>query len=103
MLKPFRRTQASDPQVRLLQDATEASLKTILDKQIVDGRLIEGVTLVSGDNDIEHKLSRDLRGYLVVRQSASASIYDKQSLVLQPNRFLRLNASTNLTVSLWVF
>lgn len=103
MLTPFRRTQTEDPEIRRLQDAAEASLSSVLDKRVIDGRLIEDVSLSSGDNTIEHKLGRTLRGWIVTRLSAAVDIYDKQSTNNLTDLNLVLNSSGTATVSLWVF
>jgi hypothetical protein len=90
--------------MRRLQDGVEASLTSVLDKLVVNGQLLEGIALAVGDNIIEHKLDRDLRGWFIVRASAGVQVYDKQdedNLLTQ--RFLKLTSDATATVSIWVF
>lgn len=103
MIPPFRRTQTTDPAIRQLQDATERTVNSIAGRRIVDGVLIEDIELSSGDNTIEHKLGRILRGYIVVRRSAACDVYDKQDTNDLDDKTLILNSSAAATVALWVF
>lgn len=68
----------------------------------------DGIPLVAGDNTINHGLGRALIGWIVVRSSAAATIYDKQSTNIvngqsQAGLTLILNASAPTTVYLYVF
>lgn len=69
MLTGFRKV--NDPQEALLmrlQDNVELSLNQIIGNRILDGIILEDITLVEDSvNKIEHKLSRDLKGWIVIR------------------------------------
>lgn len=83
------------------------SVKTFTDQiggiAFLDGRLLDAEDLVSGDNTIEHGLGRKLNGWLIMRQNAAATFYDKQDTNTLDDRTLILNASAAVTVALWVF
>lgn len=103
-LKAFRRIRTDREDVKQLQDAVAASLQQVVNKEILDGRLIEDVALVTGSvQSVDHKLDRELKGYIVVKQSASAIVWDSQGSNDLSAKTLHLNVSANVTVSLWVF
>lgn len=92
-----------DQDLSLIQTKWKSVLDPALSEPILDGRLISNISLVSGDNTINHGLGSKLRGYIVVMNSAAVTFYDKQSTNQMPSLTLVLNASGATTVSLWVF
>ena len=84
------------------QDITDL-FTTLKDLPIINGSLLEEVALISGDTTLDHGLGRELLGWIVVGQSASATIYDKQGTNSDSGRTLILNSSAVATVNLWVF
>jgi hypothetical protein len=84
------------------QDITDL-FTTLKDLPIINGFLLEEVALISGDTTLDHGLGRELLGWIVVGQSASATIYDKQGTNSDSGRTLILNSSAVATVNLWVF
>lgn len=73
-----------------------------LDSEIVNGHQIDSIDLTAGEaNTINHGLGRNLRGYIVVRKDANASIWDETSST--PAKTLKLQTSSDCTVSLWVY
>tara|TARA_R100001530_G_scaffold4656_2_gene6162 strand:- start:113 stop:571 length:459 start_codon:yes stop_codon:yes gene_type:complete len=84
------------------QDITDL-FATLKDLPIINGSLLEEVALISGDTTLDHGLGRELLGWIVVGQSASAAIYDKQGTNSDSGRTLILNSSAVATVNLWVF
>ena len=87
----------------LMQTKWASIINPILAAPIVNGLLLNNVSLVSGDNTINHRLGRKLQGWIVVGKNANANIYDKQSTNTMPELTLVLNSSGTLTVNLWVF
>ena len=63
------------------------------------GNLIEGVSLSTTATQLEHKLGLTPLGYIIVSQSASASIFT----TAKDQNFLTLQASASVTVNIWVF
>lgn len=80
-----------------------ASINPVLANPIVQGQILENVTLVTGDNTVNHRLGRKLQGYVVVLNSAATTFYDKQATNPRPELTLIINASGATTVSLYVF
>jgi hypothetical protein len=93
----------SDQTLRLLQTQWAQNINPLLRNPLLQGRLIEGVELVSGDNTINHLLDRKLRGWVLTGISAAAQIYDKQATNASPQQTLILNSDASCTVALWVF
>ena len=87
----------------LAQPKWAATLNPVLANPLLGGQLLDPQTLVLGDNTINHKLGRKLKGYFVVLNSAAATFYDKQAGNQMPQFTLVLNASAPTTVTLYVF
>lgn len=101
-VKSFRRVRTEDGDIKQLQDAVANTLQTITQREILDGVLLTDIYVATGAaRDIEHKLGRKPRGYVVVKRDAESEIWDSESDL--PNSFLSLNSSANVTISLWVF
>jgi hypothetical protein len=69
----------------------------------VQGQILPSVNLAVGLNKISHKLGRKLQGWFIVRQRASATIYDTQDVNKTPDINLYLNSSSIATVDIFVF
>jgi hypothetical protein len=68
-------------------------------KPIIDGILLEGLTITSGSSTIEHKLGRIPRGYLVVASTAAVNVYNGS----MTQYLIPLVSDADATISLWVF
>lgn len=95
--------QSGDRNFQMLQNQWATAIDPVLVNPLVQGRLVQGVVLTAGDNVINHKLGRALIGWMIVRNNASVTFYDKQDSNAMANLTLVLNASGAATVSLWVF
>ena len=102
-IEKYRSTQVKSRELKLMQDAVAKVFRGITDIAILQGRLVEDYSLASGDNTIEHKLDREVRGYLIVKATASINVYDKQASNSTPTRTLVLNSSAAATASIWIF
>ncbi len=92
-----------DRVVSMLQTRWSALISPFLESKVIQGQQLNDITLVSGDNTINHKLSRKLQGYMVVLKSAASDIYDKQATNTMTDKTLVLNASSPCVISLWVY
>lgn len=104
-LDKFQRISTDNRDIQRLQDSLESSLSFVGSCPLIDGLLLEDVKLKEGDNSISHGLGRELRGWIITRQSQVSSIYDKQASNPTKDKFLTLSSSTSpdVTVDLWVF
>lgn len=97
------RVQTDDRNVNQLQSNISVALFPILQNPQTQGSILENVALVNGSNTINHGLNRTLQGWSIVRQRASASIYDNQDNNTNPTKTLILISNAAVTVNLYVF
>lgn len=102
-MRSFSKIQTADRIIGQLQDNISNALTPILKNPQVDGYILSKVTLVSGSNLINHGLDRELQGWFIVRQRASASIYDAQDSNATPAKTLILTSSAGVVVDIYVF
>jgi hypothetical protein len=88
---------------QLMQNQWGSILNPVINNPANNSLLLKNISLASGDNTINHKLGRNLQGWKVVRQRASATIYDKQDSNPMQNLTLVLNASGAVVIDLEVF
>lgn len=89
--------------MRVQQNYIESLNDLFTSVTILDGIILKDIVLVSAStNKVAHKLGRAVRGFLVVKKSGVADIYNSTVQSLSDS-FLSLETSVNVTVSLWVF
>ena len=103
MANSIARVQTSSREFNQFQSQVISSVQPVLSNPIVNGRLIESLSVSSGSNIIDHGLGRELLGWIVVRNNANVTFYDTQASNANPARTLLLTASGNATISLYVF
>lgn len=103
------RVQTFDRIVNQMQDnianLLEPVATTVEQSSLLSGKILPQVKLAVGSNNIKHTLGRQLKGWFMVRQRASASIYDTQDSVPleQQTVILQLVSSAVVTVDIYVF
>lgn len=95
--------QTSDRILSMLQTQWSSQIDPVLAQPIVNGRVITGVSLVTGSNTINTLLSRKLQGWIIVSKSAASDIYDSQATNNMSDKTLILNSSAPCVVSILVF
>lgn len=104
MISPFERIKTQDQDLRFLQDNVAAVFKDIAGRTLLDGRLIEAIAITAGTaKTVSHNLGRKLVGWSVVRKDAGAEVWESITNDTIPTRTIVLNASADVTISLWVF
>lgn len=78
----------------------KSELDPLIANKLVQGNLLQNVAIVSGQNQIQHKLQRLPYGSFIVYQSTVGSFYNYQA---SDKNNLYLTASGSFTASLWVF
>ena len=99
----LQRIQTADRVLNMIQDNVSNILDPYSSLEIVQGQILQNVSLVSGTNNIAHKLNRNLIGWFIVRQRSAGTVYDIQDTNPTSELFLRLVASANMSVDLYVF
>jgi hypothetical protein len=103
-LTNFSKIGFTDSELSRLESNIENAFAPIFTKEILNGRLINDVALITGiTNKVEHGLQRDVLGYIVVKRGANAVVWDGEAINTMRSSFLNLLCSANVTVSLWVF
>jgi hypothetical protein len=87
----------------LLQNVWSSLINPFLNAAELNTVLLKNIALTSGSNSVNHRLGRKLQGWYIVRQRASASVYDEQDNNQNPDLTLTLVSSANVTVDLVVF
>lgn len=95
--------QALEKLFNMMQSVWSTPLNALLARPANNSLLLVDIDLASGDNTIPHTLNRKLQGWIVVRQNASATFYDKQDTNSRQDVNLILNASAAVRVTLEVF
>lgn len=86
-----------------LNDATQRVLDSVTGKEILDGILLEDLTLTGAvENVIPHKLGRKYRGFHPVRNSSGAT-FDENYNSTDREVNLRVTPSADCKASIWVF
>lgn len=99
----LQRIQTGDRVINMIQDNIANILDVYSSKELAQGQILTNVSLASGANKVPHKLNRKLLGWFIVRQRASATIYDTQDSNPQPALYLNLTASAAVVVDIYVF
>lgn len=99
----LQRIQTGDRVLNMIQDNVSNILDPFSSKEILQGQILQKVALTTGTNNVAHKLNRDLIGWFIVRNRSTATVYDTQDTNPNPSIFLRLVASANTTIDIYVF
>ena len=99
LLKRFVPIESKEFETQRLNDNIRDFADQLKSNPLLDGRLIEGVVVTTSGIDVEHKLSRDIQGWIVTDKNADARVWSTGS----SNRFLSLDSSATVTIDIWVF
>lgn len=80
-----------------------STLNPVLSNPILAGSILSDIELITGVNVVNHRLARQLQGYIVILNSAAITLHDSQSSNQRQDLTLILNSSGGGTVSLYVF
>lgn len=101
MSLPIFQTALKD--LSLMETSWASQLNPLLANAMNNSLILKSISLATGANVINHTLGRKLQGWIIVRQRASAAVYDTQDSNQTPNLTLQLTASAPVVVDLAVF
>lgn len=102
VVKPLTKIQTDIDPINRLQDQLLESVNPLIKLALVNGVLISNQTITAGTPlSVSHKLVRNYQGWFIAKTNANSVIWESTST--DPSKFIVLNASANVTVSLWVF
>lgn len=103
-MKDLKGISTSNPELSRLQSNLDNWASSIMKSGLNDGLLLKSVVLSTGViNAVEHKLGRELSGWIIVRKRANAQVWDSQDTNIFKTKSLALECSANVTIDLWVF
>ena len=101
MLKPnLPIYQFKDKSMMLLQNVWKAAIAPAISSPLIQGSQVNDVSLTTNPTTFNHLLSRQMVGWFVVDQNASAMIYRSKPL---NDQTLTLTASAPVVVSIWCY
>ena len=104
MVRALKSLAQTDPKIGKVFDYVQQFSKEVADVPFMQGKVYEDVVMTgAADYTLYHQLGRPVVGWLVLRQNASSTIYDKQDSNATPETTLVLRPSNTVTVTLWVF
>lgn len=100
-MKNFNQIHTNNADLNRVQDNIVLFTTPITNISILDGALVEDVSLSTSETKVNHTLQRKPIGWIIVKKDAAQDVYESGST--NQDRFLSLTATGTVTVSLWVF
>ncbi len=86
-----------------MQNQWSTQLNPLLNNPLMNGVLVQNVSLINGVTAVNHTLNRPLIGWFITRKRSSANIYDTQSANPLPQLTLNLVSDMPALVDIYVF
>jgi len=93
--------QVADSVLQRFIGSVVERINLISDVPFLDGIYHRNISLVTGTNQINHRLGRLYLGYIILRKTASADIYE--SGTVDKSKVISVYSTGNVTIDLWVF
>ena len=102
--RKFEKIRSKNEDLNRVQDNIEKQYNQVVDKEVLDGHILQNVTLVPNKvNLVQHKLGRQIEGWIVIRKRADARIWDVQDCNVNKQISIALIVTSEVEVDLWVF
>lgn len=85
---------------QLMQSKWSSQINPVLSNPIMNGSKLDNITLTTGVNVINHKLSKLMQGWFITDITGAVTVFRSQPF---NDKTLVLTASGGCTISLWVF
>ena len=102
-IKKLQKDNFKDQNLETTQSNSESLWNDIRNHPLLKGRLIENIEITTASLNVEHKLNRKPRGYIVVKKNANINIFDNALSDSLAKKFINLDASGSGTITIWVF
>lgn len=102
-MKALRLEEVDSKELRRVQANLADFVQPLVRNPLLDGVLLEGVSLAAGTNTVAHGLGRAPRGVLPLLGNADARVWLSATPSAAPAGSVRLDASAAVTLSLFVF
>ena len=100
-INPLRKQGGLSDDGSRAQANVENVILNLRNALILDGVLLENISVATTSTAVPHKLNRAYRGYIVCKNNTYADI--KVASEDSSQLFINLQASAACTISLWVF
>ena len=101
--KAYKAIDTESEELNKIQDYVSAAIGDLANNRLINGIILKNIKLVSGLNEIEHKLNRQLIGWKIIRIRTNAQVWDEQDANKRSAKTLLLQASAPVTIDLYVF
>lgn len=91
---------SEDQSLQLMQTKWASILNPLLAQPLSSMNILPSITLVTGDNVVNHLLARKMQGWFITDINAAATIYRNAPLNAET---ITLNSSANCVINLAVF
>jgi hypothetical protein len=103
VIKQLEKQQTDNQDIELLQQNLKKFTKPLEDNPILDGRLIEGITVPGAGNVVvNHKLGRKPRGWILTDKAGDGVIF-RGAAWTDKTIELANSVVTDCVVAIWVF
>ena len=93
--------QLGDFKLEQMQKNLVTAVNSLVDTPFLNGILIQNIDLSTTTVSIPHRLKRKYVGYFITKLDANAVVY--LGSTTEPETYLKLRASANCTVDVWLW
>ena len=86
--------------IQKMQNTWATALDPVIKNQLINGILIKDVSLINGITVINHRLSRQMQGWMIVDINAAATVYRSQPF---NDKTLTLTSNAVALCNVWCF
>lgn len=101
MLPSLPLLQLGEFKLEQMQKNVVGAINNIVKNPFLDGVLLTQVSLSASPSNVAHKLKRDYQGFIITNINANANVW--VSATTEKASFIKLTASANCIVDIWVF
>jgi hypothetical protein len=98
-MQALRKIKVKDNDLAFVQDNIINAINPILRNVLLDGVMAEGFDITTTGTSIPHGLNRKPLGYIVIAKDAPSDVYQ----TAMDSKFITLQATADVTISLWIF
>lgn len=100
-IKDFKKVAGGNEDVSKLQERLQEFFAPLIANPMLDGTMLTNVAIGTSPTKVEHKLRREIQGWVVVRNNTNCTIWEPSREL--SGAFVTLQSSSATTIDLWVF
>lgn len=103
-IKSYKTLNSETDELNQVQGRLKQIFEPLLRSEIINGVLLKNIELKSGvSNMVSHKLNREIQGYILIDQNASALIYRVVTKASIKTQYIDLRTNQDVKISIWIF